>query len=110
MAKNWETLQKEHTLHHFHPLVEVDLPPFVDDFNPKMDLVLDIEAFVFALMHSPRLSSDNPLNMVYELLQYCFVLDDFASGFDFCFEICMQFVVVFLHQYHACLLQHDYWF
>jgi hypothetical protein len=89
-------------------LVEVDLPPFVDDFNPKMDLVLDIEAFVFALMHSPRLSSDNPLNMVYEPLQYCFVLDDFASGFDFCFEISMQFVVMFLHQYHACFLQHDY--
>jgi hypothetical protein len=26
--------------------------------------------------------------MVYELLWYCFVLDDFASGFDFCFELC----------------------
>jgi hypothetical protein len=26
MARNWERLQKEHTLHHFHPLVEVDLP------------------------------------------------------------------------------------
>jgi hypothetical protein len=36
MAKNWETLQEEHTFHHFHPLVEVDFPPFVDDFNPKM--------------------------------------------------------------------------
>jgi len=39
-------------------------------------------------MHSPHLSSNNPLNMVYELLQYSFVPDDFASGFDFCFEIC----------------------
>jgi len=91
-------------------LVEVDLPPFVDDFNRKMDLVLYREAFISALMHSPHLSSNNPLNMVYELLRYCFVLDDFTSGFDFCFEICMQFVVMFLHQYHACLLQHDYWF
>jgi hypothetical protein len=26
--------------------------------------------------------------MVYELLQYCFVLDDFVNGFDFFFEIC----------------------
>jgi hypothetical protein len=90
VARNWETLQEEHTLHHFHPLVEVDFPPFVDDFNLKMDLVLDKEAFIFAFMHSPHLSFDSPLNMVYELLQYCFVHDDFASGFDFCFEICMH--------------------
>jgi len=69
-------------------LVEIDLPPFFDDFNPKMDLVFDREAFIYALMHSPHLSSDNPLNMVYELLRYCFVPDDFASGFDICFEIC----------------------
>ncbi len=68
MAKNWETLQEDHTFHHFHPLVEVDLPPFVDDFNPKMDLVLDGKAFIFASLHSSHLSSNNPLNMVYELL------------------------------------------
>jgi hypothetical protein len=29
------------TLHHFHPLAEVDLPPFVDDFHLKTNLVLD---------------------------------------------------------------------
>jgi hypothetical protein len=53
-----------------------------------MDLVLDREAFISILKHSLHLSFDSPLNMVYELLQYCFVLDDFASGLDFCFEIC----------------------
>jgi hypothetical protein len=53
-----------------------------------MDLILDREAFISALMHSPRLSFDSPLNMMYELLRYCFVPNDFASGFDFCFEIC----------------------
>ncbi len=59
-----------------------------------MDLVLDKEAFIFALMHSPhsRFSSDSLLNMVYELLQNYFVPDDFASGFDFCFEICRHIV------------------
>jgi hypothetical protein len=40
------------TLHHFHPLIEVDFPPFVDDFIPKM-FVLDREAFIFALTRSP---------------------------------------------------------
>jgi hypothetical protein len=78
------------TLHHFHPLVEVDT--FVDDFNPKMDLVLVREAFIYALMHSSRLSFDSPLNMVSKLLQYCFVFNDFANGFDFCFEICWHIV------------------
>jgi len=53
-----------------------------------MNLILDREAFIYALMHSPHLSSNSPLNMVYELLQYCFVPNDFASGFDICFEIC----------------------
>jgi hypothetical protein len=76
------------TLHHFHPLVEVDLPPFVNDLNPKMDLVLDREAFIYVVMYSPRLSSNGPLNMVYELFQYCFVPNDFASGFNLFFEIC----------------------
>jgi hypothetical protein len=36
--------------HHLHPLVDIDLPPFVDDFHLEMDFVLDIEAFIFALM------------------------------------------------------------
>jgi hypothetical protein len=99
------------TLHHFHPLVEVNLPPFVDDFNPKTDLVLDREAFIYFVMYSPHLSSNSPLNMVYELLQYYFVPDDFASGFEFFFRcVGTLFMVMFLHQYHAYLLQHDYWF
>jgi hypothetical protein len=59
-----------------------------------MDLVLHKEAFLFALMHSScsRFSSDNFFNMVYELLQNYFVPNDFASGFDFCFEICRHIV------------------
>jgi hypothetical protein len=36
------------TLCHLHPLVEVDFPRFVDNFHPKMNLVLDRkELFMF---------------------------------------------------------------
>jgi hypothetical protein len=28
-------------LHLLHPLAKVDLPPFVDDFHPKMEVTLD---------------------------------------------------------------------
>jgi hypothetical protein len=77
------------SLHHLHPLVEVDLPWFVDDFHPEMDLVLDREAFIFALTHLPCLSFDDLSNTVYKILQDYFVLNDSTScGFDILFEIC----------------------
>jgi hypothetical protein len=75
-------------LRHFHPLAEVDLPLFVNDFHPKTDHVLDREALIFSLTCSPRLSLSGPLGMVYEFLQYCFITDDFIGGFEFFFEIC----------------------
>jgi hypothetical protein len=55
------------TLHHFHPLIEVDFPPYVNDFHLKM-FVLDREAFIFALTHSPCLSFGSVSGMVYEFL------------------------------------------
>jgi hypothetical protein len=70
---------------HLHPLAEIDLPPFVNNCHPKMDLVLDRKAFISALTHSQCFSFDGLSNMVYELLWDCFVLDDYASGFDFFF-------------------------
>jgi hypothetical protein len=51
-----------------HPLVEVDLPFFVDDFHPEAEVTLDWQTFVFALVCSLHLSSDGPWSMVYELL------------------------------------------
>jgi hypothetical protein len=36
-------------LHYLHPLAEVNFPPFVEDFHPEMDLVLDRETFIYAL-------------------------------------------------------------
>jgi hypothetical protein len=80
------------TLHHLHPLAEVDFPPFVNDFHPKMNFILDRKTFIFTLARSPCLLSNSPLGMVYELLQDCFVLNDFGSGFDLFFEICGHIV------------------
>ncbi len=82
---------------HLHPLAEVDFPPFVDDFHPKTDFVLDTNAFIFALACSSRLSFDGPFSMVYELLRDCFVPDDFANGLIFKKYVGIVFVVMFFH-------------
>jgi hypothetical protein len=34
-------------LRFFHPFIEVDFPPFVDDFHPEMKVILNQEAFYF---------------------------------------------------------------
>jgi hypothetical protein len=57
------------TLCHFHPLVKVDLLPFVNDFHLEMDLVLDRKTFISILPLFPHLSFGGPLGMVYELLR-----------------------------------------
>jgi len=75
-------------LRHLHPLAKVNFPPFVNDFHPKMDLVLDKKAFIFIVACFPCLSYDGLSNMVYELLQDCFVPNDSTSGFHLLFEIC----------------------
>jgi hypothetical protein len=75
-----------------HPLAEVDFPPFVDDFHPEMKVILDNEAFISSLVHSPRLSSNGLLGMVYELLQDYFVPYDSISGFNLFFEECGHIV------------------
>jgi hypothetical protein len=56
------------TFCHFHPLAKVDLPPFINDFHPKMNLVLDRKTFINVFAHSPHLSFNGPSGMVYELL------------------------------------------
>jgi hypothetical protein len=59
---------------HLHPLAEIDLPPFGDDFQPEMDLVLDRKAFIYALTCFPHLSFNNALGMVYKLFVGLFCL------------------------------------
>jgi hypothetical protein len=73
------------TFHFLHPSIKVDLPPFVNDFHSKTKVALDQKTFISALTHSPCLSCVGLLNMVYELLQYYFILDDFTSGFELFF-------------------------
>ncbi len=70
------------TFHFLHPSIKVDLPPFVDDFHSETKVALDQKPFIYALAHSPCLSYVGLLNMVYEFLQYYFIPDDFASGFE----------------------------
>ncbi len=53
-----------------------------------MEVTLNQEAFVTALVHSPCFSFSGPSGMVYELLRKCFVPDDYASGFDLLFDVC----------------------
>jgi len=50
-----------------HPPTEVDFPPFVNDFHLETKVILDWEAFVFALVHSTHLSFGGLSSMVYEL-------------------------------------------
>jgi len=105
------TIETIATLHHLHPLAKVDLPPFVNNFHPYMDLVLDREAFISTLKCFPCLSFNDPSSMVYELLWNCFILDDSVSDFDiFLRYTSTSFMVIFLHQYHVCLLHCNFWF
>ncbi len=55
-------------LRFLHPLAKVDFPPFVDNFHRETEVILNQDAFVFALARSPCLSTSCPLAMVYELL------------------------------------------
>jgi hypothetical protein len=64
----------------------------MDDFNPKMRVILDQKAFIFTLAHSPCIFSSGLLGMVYELLRDCFVPNDFAIAFNLFFEICGHIV------------------
>jgi hypothetical protein len=50
-----------------------------------MAFVLDRKTFIYALTHFPCFSCGGLSNVVYELLQDCFVHDDLVSGFDFFF-------------------------
>ncbi len=72
----------------FHPLVEVKLPLFIDDFHPKTKVTLNREAFISILACSLCLSFSGPSSIVYELLRYCFVPITFASGFEFFLNVC----------------------
>jgi hypothetical protein len=53
---------------HLHPLAEVDLPLFANDFHLEINFVLDRDAFISTLKCSPHRSSGEPLGMVCELL------------------------------------------
>jgi len=63
-------------------------PPFFYDFHLETEVTLNQKTFVYALVHSPCLSSGGLLGMVFELLRDCFVPNDSTSGFDLFFKVC----------------------
>jgi hypothetical protein len=77
-------------------LLRTNLPPFVDDFHPKMKVFLNWNTFVSTLARSPCLYSDGPPN--------CFVLDGFRSGFDFFFKVCGHIIRSHIPPLVSCLL------
>ncbi len=76
------------TFHHFHPLVEVDFPPFVNDFHLEIDCILDRNTFIFISTRSPCFSFGSPSGMVYEFLRDYFVFDNYVNDFDLFLKIC----------------------
>jgi hypothetical protein len=99
------------TLHHFHPLVEVDLPLLLMILIQRWILFwIERHLFMFWCIHHIFHSTvlriwcmnfcDIVLSMITLLVPLIFVFK----------YACTLLVVKFLHQYHACLLQHDYWF
>ncbi len=71
-----------------HPLVEVNLPFFIDDFHPNTKVILNQDAFISTLACSLCFSFSGLSNIVHELLRYCFVPITFASGFEFLKKVC----------------------
>jgi len=90
-------------LRFLHSPIEVDLPFFVDDFHLGMKLILDREAFVFALACSHYLFSSRPLGVVYELLWNCFIINDPMSGFDLFFKVCGHIIQDHVPSSLSCL-------
>jgi hypothetical protein len=59
----------DESLFFLYPLAEVDFLSFIDDFHFDSKVILDHEAFIFTLAHSPRLSSNNLSDLVYEFYE-----------------------------------------
>jgi hypothetical protein len=71
-----------------HPLAKVNLPLFVNDFHPKIEVTLNQDAFNFDFVFLSHFSLDGPSSMVHELLRNYFVPNDSTSGFNLFFEVC----------------------
>jgi hypothetical protein len=57
-----------------HSLVDVDFIPFINDFHPKMEVILNLKKKIFALDCSTCLFSDGfSLGTVYKFLRNRFV-------------------------------------
>jgi hypothetical protein len=76
------------TFFFFHPLTEVDLPPKVNDFHPEIEVTLDQEAFIFALVRSPHFFFLVVLWVwcmnFYEIVLFQMILQMASTSFSMC--------------------------
>jgi len=88
-----------------HLLVEVDLPPFVDDFHPKRKIILDQQTFISALARPPHFSSGGPLGMCmnfYKIILFQMILRVASTSFSR--YVGTSFKVMFHFNYCVCFL------
>ncbi len=97
------------TLHFFQPLAQVNLSLLSIISIRRWRLFQIRMPLIFLLGCSPCFSFDDFSNMVYELLQDCFVRDDFMCDFEFFFKyVNTLLMVMFLHLYHVYFWHHEY--
>jgi hypothetical protein len=64
-----------------HQLVEVDFPPFIDDFHLEMKVSLDRKTFIYVLVYSPCFSSKGLSPGVYDKIVLSQMISQVASTF-----------------------------
>ncbi len=93
-----------------HQLVALWKRPWVEPITTWRNDYFKLGGIYFHFDMFITFSSSHPLGMVYKFLQDCFVVEDFARGFDyFCRYRDTLPVIMFLHPYHVCLPQHNYY-
>ncbi len=92
-----------------HPFAKVNLFLFLEDFHFWTNVIFNWEAFVSTLVCSSHFSFIDPLGIVYELLQNCFLSNNFVNGLIFFSRyVGTLFEVMFHFQYCFFFLHFDF--
>ncbi len=87
------TIPLKDTIVALHPFPSNLVHPFIFDFKPEHNFILDKTMVVQALAFAPHLSLNGLFGMVYEHISGCFILESPSSRFSELFQI----VVVIIH-------------
>jgi hypothetical protein len=71
-----------------HPQSSGFLPFFFKNYEPDQDFKHSLDFFKSTFQHMPHLFASVFSKMVFEHLQNCFQLEDFANGFPQLFQLC----------------------